>query len=100
MTFPCMNRDPVRPVGTFFALSALSTFMVTTWVLPAPVGAQTLAPVAVTATRTELPPFDVPASVDVVDGESIRGDGRAQVNLAESLSLLPGLLARDRLNQA
>ncbi|MFN3569376.1 MAG: TonB-dependent receptor family protein [Polaromonas sp.] len=62
--------------------------------------AQTLAPVTVTATRTELPPFEVPASVDVLDGERLRGDGRAQLNLSESLSLLPGLLARDRQNQA
>lgn len=62
--------------------------------------AQTLAPISVTATRTELPPFEVPASVDVIDGERIRGDGRPQVNLSESLALVPGLLARDRLNQA
>ncbi|MDP3605060.1 MAG: TonB-dependent receptor [Polaromonas sp.] len=62
--------------------------------------AQTLTPVTVTATRTELPPFEVPASVDVLDGERLRGDGRAQLNLSESLSLLPGLLARDRQNQA
>jgi iron complex outermembrane receptor protein len=66
----------------------------------APVLAQTLAPINVTATRTEVPPFEVPASVDVLDGERIRGDGRAQVNLSESLALVPGLLARDRLNQA
>ncbi|MBC7727303.1 MAG: TonB-dependent receptor, partial [Microbacteriaceae bacterium] len=39
-------------------------------------------------------------SVDVLDGERIRSDGRAQVNLSESLSLIPGLLARDRQNQA
>ena len=65
-----------------------------------PSNAQTLAPISVTATRTELPPFDVPASVDVVDGERIRTDGRAQVNLSESLALVPGLLARDRQNQA
>lgn len=63
-------------------------------------GAQTLAPVTVSATRTERPPFDVPASVDVLDGERVRGDGRPQVNLSESLGLVPGLLARDRLNQA
>jgi iron complex outermembrane receptor protein len=62
--------------------------------------AQTLAPVTVSATRTENSPFDVPASVDVLDGERIRGDGRAQVNLSESLGLVPGLLARDRQNQA
>ncbi|MDP1741958.1 TonB-dependent receptor [Polaromonas sp.] len=65
-----------------------------------PVAAQTLPAVNVTATRTELPLFEVPASVDVLDGEYIRGDGRAQVNLAESLTLVPGLLARDRQNQA
>ena len=70
------------------------------WALHAPASAQTLAPVTVTATRTEVPPFDVPASVDVLDGERIRSDGRAQLNLAESLALVPGLLARDRQNQA
>lgn len=68
--------------------------------LHAAASAQTLAPINVTATRTEVPPFDVPASVDVLDGERIRGDGRAQINLSESLALVPGLLARDRLNQA
>jgi iron complex outermembrane receptor protein len=62
--------------------------------------AQSLAPVTVTATRTELPPFDVPASVDVIDGERLRADGRAQLNLSESLALTPGVLARDRQNQA
>ncbi|MBC7610333.1 MAG: TonB-dependent receptor [Polaromonas sp.] len=62
--------------------------------------AQLLAPITVTATRTELPPFDVPASVDVVDGERLRADGRAQLNLSESLGLVSGVLARDRQNQA
>ena len=64
------------------------------------VQAQSLAPVTVTATRTELAPFDVPASVDVLDGDRLRADGRAQLNLSESLSLTPGVLARDRQNQA
>ena len=62
--------------------------------------AQSLAPVTVSATRTELPPFDVPASVDVIDGERLRADGRAQLNLSESLALTPGIAARDRQNQA
>lgn len=70
------------------------------WVLQSAAAAQTLAPISVSATRTELPPFEVPASVDVLDGERIRSDGRPQVNLSESLGLVPGLLARDRLNQA
>ncbi|MET0311149.1 MAG: TonB-dependent receptor [Burkholderiaceae bacterium] len=59
-----------------------------------------LAPVTVTATRVEALPFDVPASVDVIGGDELRAGGRAQVNLAESLSLVPGLQARDRQNQA
>ncbi|WP_096670706.1 TonB-dependent receptor family protein [Polaromonas sp. AET17H-212] len=79
---------------------ALAAALVAGWVAPAPASAQTLAPISVTATRTELPPFDVPASVDVLDGERIRSDGRAQLNLSESLTLVPGLLARDRQNQA
>ena len=70
------------------------------WAALGPAIAQVLAPVTVTATRTEQAPFDVPASVDVLDGERVRGDGRPQVNLSESLSLVPGLLARDRQNQA
>jgi iron complex outermembrane recepter protein len=58
-----------------------------------------LNPVVVTATRTETPAFDVPASIDRIGGEQIR-DGRAQVNISESLGGVPGLLARDRQNYA
>ncbi len=61
---------------------------------------QSLAPVTISATRSERPPFDVPASVDVIDGERLRADGRAQLNLSESVALTPGLQARDRQNQA
>ncbi|GAB3475639.1 TonB-dependent receptor [Polaromonas eurypsychrophila] len=80
--------------------SFLAAALALAYLLGIPASAQTLAPINVTATRTEVPPFEVPASVDVLDGERIRGDGRAQVNLSESLALVPGLLARDRLNQA
>jgi iron complex outermembrane receptor protein len=58
-----------------------------------------LAPVSVTATRTEAAPFDVPASVDVIGGDGIR-DARLQVNISESLGGVPGLMARDRQNYA
>jgi iron complex outermembrane receptor protein len=58
-----------------------------------------LARVVVTATRTELAPFDVPASIDRIGAETIR-DGRLQVNISESLGGVPGLLARDRQNYA
>ena len=87
---PLFNYAAVPAAVTWACLAAAA----------APAVAQTLAPVTVSATRTELPPFDVPASVDVIDGERLRGDGRAQLNLSESLALTPGIAARDRQNQA
>ncbi|MGE4241485.1 TonB-dependent receptor domain-containing protein [Ramlibacter sp.] len=59
-----------------------------------------LPPVTVSATRSEAAPFDVPASVDVVDGERLRAGGRAEVQLSESLAVVPGVAARDRQNLA
>jgi len=64
---------------------------------PAP---QELPPVTVTVTRTEAAPFEVPASVSVIDGERVRAAGRAEINLSESLALVPGVIARDRQNFA
>jgi iron complex outermembrane receptor protein len=58
-----------------------------------------LAPVVVTATRTEAVAFDVPASIDRVDVAGGR-EGKAQVNISEMLGGVPGLLARDRQNYA
>jgi iron complex outermembrane receptor protein len=62
--------------------------------------AQTLPQVTVSATRTEAAPFDVPASVDVIDGARVHAAGRPEVNLSESLGLVPGVTARDRQNYA
>lgn len=62
--------------------------------------AQVLPQVTVTATRTEAAPFDVPASVDVIDGGRLRAAGRPEVSLSEGLALVPGLVARDRQNYA
>ncbi len=56
-------------------------------------------PVVVTATRTDADPFDVPASIDRVEGDAIRA-GRLQVNLSESLGVVPGLAIRNRNNYA
>ena len=61
---------------------------------------QTLPPVTVTATRTEASPFDVPASVDVIDGARLRAAGRPEISLSESLGGVPGVTARDRQNYA
>ena len=62
--------------------------------------AQTLPQVTVSATRSEAAPFDVPASVDVIDGERLRSAGRPEINLSESLAFVPGVTARDRQNYA
>ncbi len=58
-----------------------------------------LAPVVVTATRIEKPAFDLPASIDRIDGDATR-DSRLQVNISDALANVPGLLARDRQNYA
>lgn len=55
--------------------------------------------VEVTVTRIDALAFDVPASIDRIDGEALR-NARAQVNISESLGGVPGLLARDRQNYA
>jgi iron complex outermembrane receptor protein len=62
--------------------------------------AQTLPPVTISATRTEAAPFNVPASVDVIDGARLRDAGRPELQLSESLALVPGVTARDRQNYA
>jgi iron complex outermembrane recepter protein len=61
---------------------------------------QVLPAVTVTATRTEAAPFDVPASVDVIGTDRVHGAGRPEVNLSESVGLVPGVMARDRQNYA
>ena len=66
----------------------------------APIAAQTLPPVTVTATRTEASPFDVPASVSVVGGDAIHGAVRTGINMSESLAIVPGLAAHNRQNFA
>jgi iron complex outermembrane recepter protein len=64
-------------------------------------GAETTLPqVSVTTTRTEAAPFDVPASVDVIEGERLRDAARPEVQLSEGLALVPGVTARDRQNYA
>lgn len=61
---------------------------------------QTLPQVTVTTTRVEAAPFEVPASVDVLDGERLRAAGRPELQLSESLAIVPGVTARDRQNYA
>jgi len=60
---------------------------------------QRLAPVVVTATRGEAQAFDLPVSISRIGSEELR-EGRALINISESLGAVPGLLARDRQNYA
>ncbi|MEA3191851.1 MAG: iron complex outerrane recepter protein [Betaproteobacteria bacterium] len=55
--------------------------------------------VVVTATRTAQPALEVPASVDRIYGDEIR-EGKAQVNLSESLGRVPGISVQNRQNYA
>ncbi|HUJ87552.1 MAG TPA: TonB-dependent receptor [Burkholderiales bacterium] len=55
--------------------------------------------VTVTATRTERPSLEVPASIDQVYGDEIHF-ARPEVNLSESLGLVPGIVAQNRQNYA
>ncbi len=60
---------------------------------------QRVEPVVVTATRSATNPFDVPASVDVVDSETLTS-GQLQVNLSETLARIPGINVQNRSNYA
>ena len=61
--------------------------------------AQAPDPVVVTATRVDQPSLEVPASIDRLYGEELR-EGRAQVNLSESLGRVPGIVVLNRQNYA
>ncbi len=91
-----MNVARLAGASAALAAIALPALAQTT---PSDAPPQRLDAVVVTATRTETPAFDVPASIDRVGGEGIR-DARMQVNISESLGGVPGLFARDRQNYA
>jgi iron complex outermembrane receptor protein len=61
--------------------------------------AQASSDVLVQSGRLAQKQFDAPASVRVIDGESIRNAG-AQVNLSEALAQAPGVVALNRNNYA
>ncbi|MFO1412890.1 MAG: TonB-dependent receptor [Burkholderiales bacterium] len=63
---------------------------------PAPAA---LDPVVVTATKRAERSFDVPASIDTIDGATIR-DGQPAVNISEPLVRVPGVFAANRNNYA
>ena len=61
--------------------------------------APTLREITVSTPRGATRPFDVPGSVDRVEGSEMR-DARLQVNLSESLGAVPGLQIQNRQNYA
>jgi len=61
--------------------------------------AQQQGDVVVTATRVDQPSLGIPASIDRVYAEEIR-EGRAQVNLSESMGRVPGIVVSNRQNYA
>lgn len=72
--------------------------------VPAAVGPVRAAPttlpaVQVDAIRLDIPPFDLPAALSVVQVAAAAA-GQPGVNLSESLVGVPGILARDRQNYA
>jgi iron complex outermembrane receptor protein len=69
------------PAGTCFAADE-----------PAPTANLKVPATVVTATRTEQSSFDVPVSIDVLDGATLQ-DGQAMVNAGDSLSRVPGIVA-------
>ncbi|MET3497002.1 TonB-dependent receptor [Variovorax boronicumulans] len=66
---------------------------------PADAASGQLPEVTVSTPRGEVAPFNVPGSVDRVDGAEMR-DSRLQVNLSESLGAVPGLQVQNRSNYA
>src|SRR5436190_14515241 len=55
--------------------------------------------VVVTATRSPQSTLEIPASIDRIYGDEIR-EGRAQVNLSESMGRVPGIVVQNRQNYA
>jgi iron complex outermembrane receptor protein len=83
------------------ALVACSLFCVAPASLAqtAPGDVVVIDPITVTATRRAERAFDVPASVDTIDGATIH-NGQPQVNLSETLVRIPGVFAANRQNYA
>ncbi|MEC5164185.1 MULTISPECIES: TonB-dependent receptor family protein [unclassified Janthinobacterium] len=84
-----------------FRLNAIASLFTT--LAPAAYAAADTAPpldvVVVSGSRVEHSAFELPASVDVLDGARIH-DGQIRVNASEALAAVPGLVAQNRQNYA
>ncbi|WP_426177627.1 TonB-dependent receptor family protein [Massilia sp. TWR1-2-2] len=87
-----------------FRLNAMTSLFAAGSTIIAPAVCAADAPVladvvVVSASRIEHNSFDLPASIDLVDGARIR-DGQTRVNASEALASVPGLVAQNRQNYA
>lgn len=89
---PCLS-------GCLALLLALGPGGVSLAQAPEPAATPRLAPVVVTATREAEDALLVPAAIDVISAEDLRR-AQPQIHLSESLQRVPGVVARDRNNQA
>ena len=90
MSLQCPFR--LTAIASLFATSVTAFAQVPQ---PSPLSAV----VVVSGSRVEHNSFDFPAAIDVIDAGRIRA-GQIRVNASESLSAVPGLVARNRENYA
>lgn len=86
----------IKPLTTALQAAGLATLFVALPVWAEP----TLDDMVVSATRDPKDAFDIPASVDKVNAETLRNAGGFQVNLSETLVRVPGLVINNRNNFA
>lgn len=94
------DRRPIQLLRLTGGALMLALPLVGNAQVPAPSPSETELPtVTVTTPRGYLAPFEVPGSVDRVEGEDIRA-GRLQSQLSEGLAGVPGLQLQNRYNYA
>ena len=99
--YSCRTRLPRSPRNPMMPIRAPGFFLAgLAFAAPAaepPPDAATLDRVVVSARLEQVPAFDMPGSLDVVE---LEGEPRAGVGVSEFLGGVPGLIARDRQNHA
>ncbi|WP_159990293.1 TonB-dependent receptor family protein [Pelistega ratti] len=80
----------------------LSVLGVVALVMPAYAEEQTsqLEEITVTAIRSEMDPFHAPAAINIIEGDTVRQQGKMNVNFSDMLQGIPGLVATSRENYA
>ena len=95
----CRRATRALVLGAALLAGCFTAFPERAFAQRAPAEVGVIDPITVTATRRAERSFDVPASVDTIDGSTLR-DGQPQVNLSETLPRIPGVFAANRQNYA